>query len=303
MKTNILFSRKYLIPLGLLLVNDFVLKFSFPGFITGKISDLAGIYCFLIFSFVLFPRFVGLLSLLVSISFLYWKTELSNGLIELFSLYRVPLGRTVDYSDLFCLVVVPLAIYEYKNNTNRLEVPKYKFLICSIVSLFAFSASPASPNLTEEQEEYLDKLRTVWPSRVQNLNLTGQGRTYFVPGISKEKYFDFLKSKNYLILEFPDGKRVHVNKRGEPPDWPGGICRIDGFALALDHKYSDSELQNIKDNLPFFDVINFSEIKESINGLIFHVSAVQFCVSKDADYTDEAIASLFEEEFIRGVSK
>jgi hypothetical protein len=46
----------FIIALAVLLLNDFMLKQVYPGFVTGKLSDFAGIFVFAVFWSSLLPR-------------------------------------------------------------------------------------------------------------------------------------------------------------------------------------------------------------------------------------------------------
>ena len=99
----------FLISLAALLLNDFWLKGSYPGLVTGKLSDFAGV------------ALVGLLFLCVdsthpirtmtaiAVTFAWRKSPLSQWVIDAINV-RSPLviGRVVDYTDLVACAVLPL---------------------------------------------------------------------------------------------------------------------------------------------------------------------------------------------------
>ena len=108
-KYNILFSPVFLIGLVILFLNDHFLKYSTPGFITGKLSDFVGLFLFGLFWIVLIPNQKKTVLTLVALGFLFWKTEVSNSLlIYINGVLPFSVDRTVDYSDLIALTIYPL---------------------------------------------------------------------------------------------------------------------------------------------------------------------------------------------------
>ena len=94
----------------LLLANDLYLKLEYPGPITGKLSDVSGIFLITYLSIGVFPRARLLLSALVAVLFAIWKSPISQWAIDTInSNINVTIGRVVDYSDLLALAAIPLA--------------------------------------------------------------------------------------------------------------------------------------------------------------------------------------------------
>lgn len=139
---KILASPLFLLGLGLLLVNDFYLKQHFGNWWTGKLSDISGLIIFPLFLTALFPKqkmasFVGTIIL-----FTIWKLPLSNALIAYANSINIPLGRTIDYTDLFAFVVLPFAYYY---ETSHYRVFKVKPQLLILLSTFAFVATTFPP--------------------------------------------------------------------------------------------------------------------------------------------------------------
>jgi hypothetical protein len=80
-----LISFSFLLSLGLLLLNDFFLKQLYGNWFTGKLSDFAGLFAFTFFFIALCPRHRQKIIILVSVVFIYWKSELSQPLIFIFT--------------------------------------------------------------------------------------------------------------------------------------------------------------------------------------------------------------------------
>ena len=103
-------SWPFVVSLALLLANDLYLKLEYPGLITGKLSDVSGIFLVSYLSIGVFPRAKLLLSALVAVLFAIWKSPASQWAIDTINLnMSANIGRVVDYSDLLALAAIPLA--------------------------------------------------------------------------------------------------------------------------------------------------------------------------------------------------
>jgi hypothetical protein len=142
---QILLSPEFLIGLLLLLMNDFVFKELFHNWITGKLSDFAGLFIFPLFWSALFPKRKALIYFLCALGFVYWKSGYSQPLIDWFnSISTYQIGRVVDGVDLLALFALPLSYY----STPRAVVPALwvntrRIAICFslVFSIFAFTAT------------------------------------------------------------------------------------------------------------------------------------------------------------------
>jgi len=98
----------FVLSLCLLLLNDRLLKQAYPGFITGKLSDFAGIAVVALPLFAAFPRRVPTIYLALAATFLWWKSPASGAFIAFMNdVQPLNIGRTVDYLDLLALAVLP----------------------------------------------------------------------------------------------------------------------------------------------------------------------------------------------------
>src|ERR1043165_5467864 len=78
-KGYLLTSPLYVFAVVTLVLNDFVLKHSWPGVITGKLSDVAGLFAFSVFLLVVTRSRLTLFCL--AVCFTFWKSPLSDGVI------------------------------------------------------------------------------------------------------------------------------------------------------------------------------------------------------------------------------
>lgn len=150
-RTDTLLSPAFLCGLLVLLANDFVFKYQFHNALTGKLSDIAGLFIFPLFIAAVWRSqsrwiFVG-----VAVFFIYWKSPLSNGLLELVSCASgMQFGRVVDYTDLFCL---PVLFFSYLYLKSDYAQVQFSRKLIMIVSAFAFIAtSKAKPISYRERD-------------------------------------------------------------------------------------------------------------------------------------------------------
>jgi len=134
-------SPVYLSALTLLLVNDWFLKATLHNELTGKLSDLAGLFAITWFGVVLLPRYRVLVSLGVATAFVYWKSPHSDPLIAAWNdLNLFSVGRVVDPSDYIALATIPLALVHARGARAGIHRPILRLVVATI-SLFAFTAT------------------------------------------------------------------------------------------------------------------------------------------------------------------
>jgi hypothetical protein len=133
-------SLSFLVSLALLLLNDFVLKTIFHNWITGKISDFSGLFVFAIFFLTLFPWLKQEVIITIALGFIFWKSASSQAFITFWSQYFFMINRTVDYTDLLALIVLPYAYSFFKNKAVKPKT-NYSTIIIIVISLFSFCAT------------------------------------------------------------------------------------------------------------------------------------------------------------------
>lgn len=107
-------SWPFVAAVSLLLLNDHYLKAAYSNWITGKVSDFAGIFFVSLLLFTAYPRAAYRTAALIGAVFALWKSPWSQPVLDL-----VPnMGRTVDYSDLIALVTMPLS-YRVATDIDR----------------------------------------------------------------------------------------------------------------------------------------------------------------------------------------
>jgi len=144
----------------LLLVNDHVLKQAYPGLVTGKLSDVAGLFAVGIFFSALVPGRRAFVHIATAIGFVLWKIPASDIIIETLNAYLpFTIGRTVDYSDLWALLILP-AGYAYipfaMEGSRRMEwrhTRTCRYAMALIAGL-SFCASVTIPILPVKQYDF-----------------------------------------------------------------------------------------------------------------------------------------------------
>lgn len=156
---KILAAPLFLVGLFVLLLNDFYLKAAFHNFLTGKISDFAGLFVFPLFWTAFFPKRKLFIFVSTAVFFAFWKSPYSQELIRLWNDAGIfHIERVVDYGDLVALAVLPLAwIYAADFRPLRLPRNSQEFVLpaLAVVSLFAFTATQQAekPRQIEEFDE------------------------------------------------------------------------------------------------------------------------------------------------------
>jgi len=138
---NIFTSFWFITTLILLLLNDFFLKPLFHNFLTGKLSDFAGLFVFGLFWITLLPKRKQAVLWIIAIAFIFWKSPLANSFIVFWNTHSFfTITRVVDFSDLFALVMLPLVLY-YNTNWKNDRQLSINPALPIIVSCFAFAAT------------------------------------------------------------------------------------------------------------------------------------------------------------------
>ncbi len=218
-KYQLISSKIFLFCLFLLLLNDFILKQLFPGLITGKLSDFAGLFVFILFWTWLFPKIKIHIYIFTVLFFIWWKSYFSQTFIDFWNEYIFfQIHRTIDYSDLVALLIIPFAhFYQVKKTKQNVVYNiQHRFLIVllSCVSIFSFLATTLKRSFQYDQDpkfEYTYKLDST-PEKIitlinENINRNkysidhahSDARIYSIKFASESEYKSFLESTFRLI--------------------------------------------------------------------------------------------------------
>lgn len=165
---HIFISAGFITALILLLLNDLVLKQAFHNALTGKISDLAGLFIFPLFITALFPGKKRMIFIITAVFFIFWKSPLAQPMIDAWNnITAFHISRTVDYSDYIALLMLPAAWY-YKG-TRTLPLPLLRIPVI-LVALFAFCATSYDKTIVVNKTYTLNMPKDVLISRINNIH-------------------------------------------------------------------------------------------------------------------------------------
>lgn len=141
-KEKHLFRILFLASIFLLLINDLYLKYEYHNYLTGKLSDFAGLFAFPYFFSCFFPKKAKQIYIISGILFVIWKSHFSQPIFDFAHSYGVGIDRIVDYSDLISLLIIPVSYIYSKTDFEQILRPN-KILKPIIISIccFAFIAT------------------------------------------------------------------------------------------------------------------------------------------------------------------
>lgn len=162
---NHIYGKLFLISVILLFLNDFYLKHHFHNYLTGKLSDFVGLFAFPYFVSLFFKSKIKIIYILTVVFFIFWKSSSSQFVIDNLNNFGIGINRTVDYSDLMALLILPLSYLYRIKNSNKIEKLRFlpKPVIIGICS-FAFIATTLPTeygdlNLKSNLETQIDSLK------------------------------------------------------------------------------------------------------------------------------------------------
>ena len=141
-KEKQLFRILFLASIFLLLLNDLYLKYEYHNYLTGKISDFAGLFAFPYFFSCFFPKKAKQIYVISGVLFVIWKSQFSQPIFDFAHSYGIGINRTVDYSDLISLLILPISYKYWKTNIRQILRPN-KILkhVIILTCCFAFIAT------------------------------------------------------------------------------------------------------------------------------------------------------------------
>lgn len=163
-------SSWFILGLTLLLLNDFVLKELISNWFTGKLSDFAGLFIFPLFWTAFFPRGKKVIFLFTGLLFILWKSPLSQTFIEGWNhVDLLSISRVVDYTDLYALLVLPLAYY-LDQIKLQLSTIQTKPIIPIVIAAFAFGATSYSSQVEVDKPYTVNIPKDSLINRIERLD-------------------------------------------------------------------------------------------------------------------------------------
>ena len=250
----VLFRWPFLLGLALLVVNDHVLKQAFPGPVTGKLSDVAGLFVFPLFLATVWPRQARRVYRLTVLGFIWWNSVASQGFIDGVGAWGIYLHRTIDPTDHLTLLVLwpSYRYFQLLSNLPPTEIFSRRVnLGLVMVSVVAFVAT-SKIELTDTWRVSIGK------QIVRNLN----ARAFFdgakrYPGTFSypipEESFPF----DLVVYDSMYGVEVWLLAEIEPIAEGTSMLRIDTMVSFNFHKveeYVDLDLKAMeKLSAPYFE--------------------------------------------------
>lgn len=137
---RILTSAGFVAGLIVLLANDFVLKQAYPGVLTGKLSDFAGLFIFPMFWAAFRPRWSREIYVATALAFMWWKSPWSQGAIDGWNALELwDVGRVVDWTDLAALAVLPLSYAYCSTGRGRFSAAMNRRVLPAVVLVSALA--------------------------------------------------------------------------------------------------------------------------------------------------------------------
>jgi hypothetical protein len=134
----------FIMAVVLLVLNDWYLKQTFHNGLTGKLSDLAGLFAFPFLLSVLWPRKSTAIYVFTFLFFVIWKSPVVQPLIDGLNSWQIPIQRVMDYTDYTALIVLPFSLYIFHKSWVYSLKPAFTNLIIGI-SLLSFIATSMPP--------------------------------------------------------------------------------------------------------------------------------------------------------------
>lgn len=139
--TDIILSKSFISGLLVLILNDSFLKLMFSNQLTGKLSDLAGLFIFPMFLTYLFPNIKKINYILTILGFILWKQPIAYHFIDLWNGFNLfSINRVIDYTDYFALFVLPISYY-HRPNPIKFPIQKFGIYGLCIVAFIAFCST------------------------------------------------------------------------------------------------------------------------------------------------------------------
>ncbi len=165
---DLLLNPIFLTNLIVLILNDLVFKAQFSNFLTGKLSDICGLFVFPFFLSTINIKYTKCFYIFSCIIFTFWKLPISQQLIYTMNQTGISLSRTIDYTDFVALLILPISFRYFTFQTNKIantKIHTLTILIVSVISIFSFCFTTLGETLInvniETNKEFYIKQRKI----------------------------------------------------------------------------------------------------------------------------------------------
>jgi hypothetical protein len=153
-KTNLLLHPLFLAALFVLLANDHYWKYEYGNWLTGKLSDFAGLVVLPIFLLAFFPTRRTAVVIGSGLFFMWWKSPLPEPFIVWMNEgWGLPVQRVIDWWDLLALSVLPVSFYIKPFTWKLKPVMKMTFnWMVAVVAMASLCATTMAPRYLQRAE-------------------------------------------------------------------------------------------------------------------------------------------------------
>jgi len=201
-KEALLYKKWFLWAVFILLINDFFLKYQFHNFLTGKISDFAGLFAFSYF-LSLFTKKIKSAYYFTFVFFIFWKTEASQPFINFLNTLNLNIYRVIDYSDFIAFLILPIS-YRYRKegiiqHFNRSLIKSTSIAIITCFSFIATTQIRERIPYVQEQLNIKSDFIIDFPFN-ENVFFDSLGYKYYKPQCINEGHYIYVKQKHFDSL-------------------------------------------------------------------------------------------------------
>ncbi|MDY7394551.1 hypothetical protein UMM65_04815 [Aureibaculum sp. 2210JD6-5] len=188
------------------------MKYEYHNYLTGKLSDFAGLFAFPYFFSCFLPKKIKSIYILTGILFVFWKSEFSQPLFDVAHANGIGINRVVDYSDLFALFILPFSYQYWKSEFKSVKKMNRIFKpIIIAICCFAFIAT-SQPRMSHSYDLKSD-FETTITSKIDSTTM----KMYFYRP-------DKVGGYRYTV-EVPD-RRTWIETKVEITELPDGKFKV-----------------------------------------------------------------------------
>ena len=233
------------------MINDLYLKYEYHNYLTGKLSDFAGLFAFAYFFSCFFPKKVKSIYALSGFLFVFWKSEFSQPIFDFAHSYGIGIDRTIDYSDLIALFILPIS-YNYWKTDYRQIIRPIKILKPIIISVCCLAFVATSLPQKNEKYNYKSNLETSLQTDIYN----AKDKLYIYQSEQENRYI--------YSIQMPD-RKASIETKIELKELENGYLkikldsilnyRIEGTGIIFSSRYN-------KEDVEYLDGLQKTEIEK-----------------------------------------